>query len=253
MSPDLQIYLLGSFRLLVKDLVVLNGAWKKRKAKLLVQILALQPAYELHRERLIEMLFPETDEKTASARFYRVLYEARRALEPNRLLYRQSNFLIGEGGQIKLATAHSVWIDAEEFEQKAHDGLKTNRQESLESAVRLYKGDLLADEPFEDWTSDKRERLRALFHRVLQRLAENAEKQDDIEESHFWLDKVLLAEPADETAHRAKMRLFYKNGEKTLAFRQYEKCREALRRELTIEPDEETGALRQKILAEKRA
>jgi len=63
MPPDLQIYLLGSFRLLINGAAVPNAAWQKRKAKLLVQILALLPAREAHREELIEKLFPKRTKK----------------------------------------------------------------------------------------------------------------------------------------------------------------------------------------------
>ena len=54
----LQIYLFGSFRLVAGNSAIANSQWQKRKAKLLVQILALQPPHELHREELSEMLFP---------------------------------------------------------------------------------------------------------------------------------------------------------------------------------------------------
>jgi DNA-binding SARP family transcriptional activator len=250
MPPDLQIYLFGSFRLLVRGSVVGNAAWQKRKAKLLVQILALHPAHELHREELIEILFPETDERMANARFYRVLYAARRALEPNRVSYASPDFLVTDQQQIRLA-ANGFWIDTEAFEQKAREGLKTNYQNLLESAAELYKGDLLADEPFEEWIIDRRERFRTLFHSVLRRLAEITEQNGNAEEAHFWLDKILQIEAADEKAHQAKIRLFIKQDERYLALRQYEKCVDALRHELSVKPDEETKRLRQKILSEK--
>lgn len=248
MPPDLQIYLLGAFRLIVKGVIVPTAAWQKRKAKTLVQLLVLQPSREANREELIEKLFPEADEKTASARFYRVLYAARRAVEPGRASYASSNFLVGDGQKIKLTAANGLWIDADEFEQRAREGLKTNDQNLLESAAGLYRGDLLADEPFEDWIRDKRERVRTLFHSVLRRLAEIAEQAGKAEEAHFWLDKILQLEKADEKAHQAKMRLFIRQGERCLALRQYEKCADALLREFEVEPDEETENLKKQIL-----
>lgn len=247
MSPDLQIFLLGTFRVAVNHTVVANTSWQKRKARLLVQILALQPTRELRREELIEMLFPETEAQTANARFYRILYAARRALEPHRRSYASSNFLISDDRKIKLFAPGSLWIDADEFEQKAQAGLKTNSQSLLEAAARLYAGDLLADEPFEEWITNSRERWKILFHRVLQRLAENALSRQEFENAHFWLDRVLTIEPADEKAHRAKMRLFCREGERFRALRQYEKCVEVLRRELEVEPEEKTKRLRREI------
>lgn len=248
MPPELQIYLLGTFRLIVKGAPVPNAAWQKRKAKMLVQLLALQPAREAHREELIEKLFPETDERTASERFYRVLYAARRVVEPGRASYASSNFLVGDGQKIRLTSANGLWIDADEFEQKAREGLKTNNQNLLESAAALYSGDLLADEPFEDWVRDKRERVGTLFYSVLRRLAEIAEQTGEAEKAHYWLDKILQIEKADEKAHQAKMRLYIRKGERCLALRQYEKCAAALLREFEVEPDEETENLKKQIL-----
>jgi DNA-binding SARP family transcriptional activator len=249
MPPELQIYLLGSFRLIVEGVAVSNAAWQKRKAKLLIQILALQPAHELHREELMEILFPDIDMKTAEANLHRVLYAARRALEPNRSSYAFSKYLIAERQQIKLTTPNALWIDAKEFEQKGREGLKTNNQALLEAAAEIYKGDLLVDEPFEEWAIDRRERLKTLFHRVLRQLAANSEKLGNIEEAHLWLDRILLHEPVDEVAHRAKMRLYEKKGECSMALKQYEKCRETLLRKLGIVPDKETEKLRNQMLS----
>lgn len=251
-QTGIQIYLLGSFRLILEGVVVPNSQWQKRKAKLLVQILALNPSHELHREELIEILFPEFDIKTANANLYRVLHAARKALEPSRGSYALSNYLINNGEQIKLVSEDNLWIDAEEFERKAGEGLKTDDQDLLESAAVLYTGDLLSDMPFEEWTTDRRERLKALFHKLLRRLAEKAEKRNDAEEAHNWLDKILQHEPADEIAHRAKIRLYARQGDVTLALRQYEKCCDILRRELSVKPDTETERLKQKILDAKR-
>lgn len=252
MPPDLQIYLLGTFRLLVGGAAVSNGAWQKRKAKLLVQILALKQTHELHREELIETLFPDAERKAANARFYRILHTARKALEPQRGSYASSNFLVNDGELIRLSANDNFWIDTKEFERTAREGLKKNNREQLESAAALYKGDLLESEPFEEWISDRREKFRTLFHQVLRRMAETAEMRNDTQEAHDWLDRILQFEPADEIAHRAKIRLYAAQGDMTLALRQYEKCAAVLRRELAVEPDEETKRLRQKIIAKRK-
>jgi hypothetical protein len=46
---------------MIKGAVVQNVSWEKRKARLLIQILALQPMRKLHCEELIEKLFPDVD------------------------------------------------------------------------------------------------------------------------------------------------------------------------------------------------
>lgn len=246
MKGEIKIFLLGRFSVLANNFAVRNSDWQKRSARLLVQILALNPLREIHREELMEILFPKMDEKSANANLHRILYAARRALEPNRSSYASSNFLLTEGQQIRL-TAEKLWIDAEEFKNTVRNGLKCGDQNLLESAAGIYRGDLLANEPFEDLFINQREELKGLFHLVLRRLAETAEKQSNFEESHHWLDRILQQEPADEIVHRGKMRLYEKQGERSRALKQYEKCREALKRELFVEPEKETEELRKRI------
>lgn len=82
-------------------------------------------------------------------------------------------------------------------------------------------------------------------------MAEMAESRNEREEAHDWLDKILEFEPADEIAHRAKIRLYAAQKDTTLALRQYEKCCAELSRELAVEPDDETEQLRREILDRK--
>ncbi len=43
------------------------------------------------------------------------------------------------------------------------------------------------------------------------------------------------------------MRIYEKNGDRWFALKQYDKCRVALRREFSIEPEKETEELRERI------
>ena len=53
---SLEIHLLGPFRMAVDGVVVEERQWSRRKAKLLVKLLALQPHHQLHREQIMEAL-----------------------------------------------------------------------------------------------------------------------------------------------------------------------------------------------------
>jgi DNA-binding SARP family transcriptional activator len=248
MEPALQIYLLGTFGLTVQGRRVPGSAWQKRKARLLVQILALQRSKSLHRETLVETLFPDAEFQAANDNFYRVVYAARHALEPDLPPHSKPNYLVPDGGQLVLCDPDCARTDAEEFECQARQGLRKNDLEILKAAEADYRGDLLEEEPHEEWTFEPRERLKALHHAILRRLATEAEASGDFLSAHDWLDKALAAEPADEASHRAKMRLFHFASERSLALRQYEICAAALRRELDVVPEPETELLRQKLV-----
>ncbi len=58
--PTLSVQLLGGFRVLVDGQPVPDAAWRQKRAAAVVKLLALEPAHRLHREQLIETLWPET-------------------------------------------------------------------------------------------------------------------------------------------------------------------------------------------------
>src|SRR5919198_3385080 len=80
-APELRISLLGGFAAAAGDRSVSEGAWRLRKAKSLVKLLAMAPEHRLHRERASELLWPDRDAAAAANNPHQVLYVARRALE----------------------------------------------------------------------------------------------------------------------------------------------------------------------------
>src|SRR3954453_9416589 len=81
MDKPLQIRLFGAFAVQVGDEVVGEGAWRLRKGKSLVKLLALSPERRVHRERATEFLWPDRAPEAAANNFHQALYVARRALE----------------------------------------------------------------------------------------------------------------------------------------------------------------------------
>src|SRR3954452_6622781 len=81
MDNTLQIRLFGAFAVQVGDEVVREGAWRLRKGKSLVKLLALSPERRVHRESAAELLWPDRTAEAAANNFHQALYVARRALE----------------------------------------------------------------------------------------------------------------------------------------------------------------------------
>ena len=76
-----RISLLGGFAVQVDGTDIPEDAWRLRKARSLVKLLALAPSHVLHRERACELLWPDRDAQASSNNLHQVLYAARRALE----------------------------------------------------------------------------------------------------------------------------------------------------------------------------
>ena len=74
--------MLGGFRVSVGSRTVGEDGWRLRKAASLVKLLALDPRHRLHRERVMEWLWPGLDPKAAANNLRYALHVARRVLAP---------------------------------------------------------------------------------------------------------------------------------------------------------------------------
>jgi DNA-binding SARP family transcriptional activator len=82
-----------------------------------------------------------------------------------------------------------------------------------------------------------------LYLNSLAHLMRTYEHRCDFEKSLACGQRILEEDPLREEIHRAMMRLYLQNGQRALAVRQYQICRDALGDELGISPMEETQAL----------
>src|SRR5438093_41914 len=120
---------------------------------------------------------------------------------------------------------------------------------ALKKAVLLYRGDLL-EGCYEDWCVYERERIKAMYLAALEKLLEYCEVRGQPAQGFAYGERLLRHEPAHERAHWRLMRLYWLAGDRTGALRQYERCRDALRGELGIEPGERIRGLRDRLRAE---
>ena len=79
-TKRLAIHLLGAFRVSVGARTITEGEWRLRKAKSLVKLLALAPHHRLHREHVIDQLWPDMGPDDGANNLHRTLYAARRIL-----------------------------------------------------------------------------------------------------------------------------------------------------------------------------
>ena len=58
-SDAVRVWLLGGFRVSVGPRTIAQDAWRLRKATTLVKLLALAPGHRLHREHIMDLLWPD--------------------------------------------------------------------------------------------------------------------------------------------------------------------------------------------------
>src|SRR3954451_14012661 len=77
------VTLLGGFAAAVDGTTVPDTAWRLKKARELVKLLALARGHRLHREQAMDVLWRDRRPAAAANTFPRAVYVARRALDAN--------------------------------------------------------------------------------------------------------------------------------------------------------------------------
>ena len=118
----------------------------------------------------------------------------------------------------------------------------------LGRVAALYGGDLMQGH-YDDWCTEPRERLRTGFLSVLERLLWHHESKRAWQPAIACAQQILRHDPFREHVHRSLMTSHHAMGDRPSALRQYRHCADVLRRELDIEPMDETRALHERIRA----
>ncbi len=233
--PTLRVRLLGGFGVGRDGEGTEVSAWQRRSAKTLTKLLAAHPSHALHREQILDILWPGADLESALNSFGKALHAARRAIEPELVRRQNSAYLRLEDAMLALDMDHVV-IDADRFEQLAQDALRGTDARALESALAVYGGELLPEDRYEDWCAERRGYLTELHIRVLLARAEAFEQTGAYNEAADRLRAVLQKDQTREEVHRRLMRLYAEMGTPDQAVRQFHRCEQVLRRELDLTP-----------------
>lgn len=145
-----------------------------------------------HLEEVVDVVWPGLDPATGRRRLRNVLTRLRAACGP-----------IIERDDDALVLRPDVAVDVHRFEDDASRALQLGfgdpRAVALAgSAVALYRGDLLPGDPYVDWTSGPRERLRRRFVALLDLLAVAAFQRGEIDEALLLLEQGIDLERYDE-------------------------------------------------------
>ena len=235
-----RVALFGGFELRGRggEIIHLPGT----QAALLLSLLALNAGQPVSRLKLINYLWEDRDEPQGRSSLRQTLWTIRRILGPN-----SDDVLVSSGGALSLSR-NAVDADVDHFERLVAAGTP----EDLETAVELYQGDLLDGitarcPQLDDYIRLERDRLKSVVVETLSTLVDFLRDKGAIDEAIRTAKKALSIDPLSEEAHRALMGLFVDQGQKGLALKQYDLCREYLRSELDVDPDPETTALYERI------
>ena len=211
------IALLGRFAVVPDGVPVPDDAWSRRGAASLVKLLALTDGRRMHREQVMDALWPGVSVEAAGPRLHKAAHYARRALGDGqgRLQLRHD--------QVLLLPDDEVSVDAVVFRRLGEAAIASGSVADAEQALEAYGGTLLPDDLYEPWAAPTRDALEAL-------------REDLLRLAGRWED-LLRANPVDEEAHLVLARQYADRGDQRAALRQLERMDQALRRELGTVPE----------------
>jgi DNA-binding SARP family transcriptional activator len=206
----------------------------------------------LQREEIVDILWPDLEPDAVQRDFKVALNALNRALEPDRPPGAEPAYVIRHGTTYGLRPGADIWLDCEEFQSlidsgdQIQDGSEASA-DAYQGALDLYKGEYLQEALYEDWTSEERERLLALYLHTAEKLAAIRLDQSGYDQTIGLCRRILARDDCWERAYRLMMAAYARQGNRPRALRVFRSCKEALERELGTEPGPLTRRLYEKI------
>jgi DNA-binding SARP family transcriptional activator/tetratricopeptide (TPR) repeat protein len=213
-GPTASITMLGRFGVRLRGLEVPRDAWRSRRSAELVQLLALSEEQRLHREQVLDALWPQLPPEAGAANLRKAAHHARQVLGEHSVVLR--------GGQVALLPGRRVTTDVAEFEQAAAGALRVGDVATCRAAADRYTGDLLPDARYDDWAQARRDTLRSTWLGLLRH-------------GRDW-SRLAEVDPTDEDAACGLMKDALASGDRHSALRTYGRLRRALEQELGVRP-----------------
>lgn len=223
----------GRFRIrLLGGLAVIGPAGERhsanqRPAEAVLAVLAVSGELGCTRERLVGLLWSQSDESHARHSLRDALYAIRRMLG--------SDAVPGTGEFLHIDPA-IVTSDVREFEEALGAG-------QLADAVTVYRGPLLdgfhidGAPAFERWLDDERARLLREHQHAVKHLARAAEDEERWDQAADWWARAVAADPYNSRAVVRRIWALARAGDRANALKEAEAHCRLLRTVLDIEPD----------------
>jgi DNA-binding SARP family transcriptional activator len=259
-GPELRISVLGPTEVGTAAEPI-AGAWLDQRPGQLLKYLVVQRDRVAQTEQIAEALWPGSATKAPNA-VRHLIHVLREKLEPGRTRA-ASSFVLQEGAGYRL-NRRTVRVDVDEFEANVRTGLlafadgsrataedrlayRATAEDRLAWALELYRGDLLADLPYAEWTLVERERLRDLTARSLQALASSRFDERDFDRAEEYMERLAEMEPFDNDVQRQHIALCMKRGRYSRASRLYALFRQRMLREFGEGPDFELADITREL------
>jgi len=257
---SLQIFLFGNFEILLNHQKIHSDLWQSRQLRTILKLLIIRRGKPVPGSQIIEKVWPDKNPEQAAQHLYVRISQIRKILKKSGF---QDCIQTVDGGYVFQPDPFlekdgelSIWIDVDEFEQKADQGREHLENRAFDQAITLfkkaithYRADFLVEDLYEDWTISERERLRDRYLMALTEMAEAYAQTGRYRHAIDVCQKVLSVDPCRESTFVQLMLYYYHLGERSKSLEVFERCQKTLSQEMEVDPDNYTQELAQKIRA----
>ena len=245
---DLRVELLGRFRVTVGSRTVPEEQWRQRKPAAVVKLLALAPSHRLHREQVMDVLWPDLAPPAAAANLRKAVHQARRALDP-----RVGADLVASAGELLCLPSERTWVDVDAFRAAVLRARRSGDPGAYAEAIELYRDGLLPEDRYEVWALERRDELQAELVAALEELSSMLEARGDLDGATRATRRLVAEAPWREDVRARLMRLHALAGRRGEALQEYATLRERLAEEFGTEPSPETQRLCEEVRSNQAA
>lgn len=246
---SLKINMLGDLSVFYDEKPLILSKEDSSKEEYLFLLLLYYREKGIHRDELIEALYGEEDMDQTSDSFHAMVLELQKllieaGLPKDEYVIHQAGIYSWESDKI------SVWLDIEEFEKKAEQGLKEKdpliQQRILDEVDALYRGEFLPDWTGVSWVEAENRRYQNLYFCCMRTLMELLQQQKNTGRLLRCCEKMTDLYPYEEwQLDRLDCLIGMKEYEQALQY--YDEIADFYQEEFGLLPSEELKGRLQKI------
>lgn len=255
-GAELVVRCFGSFEVLVGGSRLSGPPLSQNKAGRALRLLVHRRGRKVPRDELAEAIWPDAEPDAARASLKVAIHSIRRALEPELSPRQASRFIGYESDSYTFTSSAATWVDVDAFSTYVSEGRSADKrgateevQVSYTEAVKLYRGNYLAEDVYEDWCAGERRRLRETYLSLVTDLASIYAGRSDYARAVDYCWRAVADDGCRESAYRLLMDCLWRDGRPHEALEVYQRCSIVMKRELDVPPMSETTDLFRRIKA----
>ncbi|GMQ56687.1 response regulator [Vallitalea sediminicola] len=227
-SKHNKILCFRNFELFINNKII---KWRTSKSKELTAFLIYNKGEFVHRDKVIETLWPDKEYTQSIKLLHTSIYYIRKVLKEAGT----GDILIYSNEMYKLNT-EELDCDICEFYKIENISNKITKYniESLEKMISLYRGEYFEENDY-SWVVHERERLSHIYMNTLKKIADYYNQQSEYNKALYYLKKITEKDPYNEEIHEIVLDTYLQKKDFKSFLEYYNQLVSDFKKELDIE------------------